>query len=150
MNPVIQECPDGPTSVVSVFRNDSSAAFFDGAAREALLVKQCTECGHLRAARRSVCRRCGSPEYAWRDAAGTGTLITWAVNAASPSSGRGVSQPFGLIELPEGPWLESLLVGVESKDLYEGAPFVVTFVRGPDGDVFPAFRPSPSPESDLE
>ncbi len=150
MNPSIQESPDGPTSEVSVFRNDSSAAFFDGAAREALLVKQCTECGHLRAARRSVCRRCGSPEYAWRDAAGTGTLITWAVNAASPSSGRGVSQPFGLIELPEGPWLESLLVGAESKDLYEGAPFVLTFVRGPDGDVFPAFRPSPSPESDLE
>ena len=36
MNPSIQESPDGPASEVSVYRNDSSAAFFDGATRQVL------------------------------------------------------------------------------------------------------------------
>ena len=139
MSASAQGTPEQASAAASVYRSESSADFFDAAARGVLLVRRCTVCEHVRAARRALCRRCGSGDFAWLEARGAGTLMSWAANATKDSSAE--SSPFGLIQLAEGPWLESLLIDTEAADLYEGAHFVVTFVRGPEGDTFPAFRP---------
>jgi hypothetical protein len=61
---------------------------------------------------------------------------------------------FGLVELSEGPWLESLLADVDPMDLWPGMPVVVTFVRGAEGDPYPAFvpanRPAGGPEGHVQ
>ena len=129
-----------PGVSVSVYRSESSAEFFNAAARQVLVLKQCSECEHLRIARRPTCRNCGSTNYTWQDAVGSGVLISWAANARS--YGQSQNKLFGLVELDEGPWMEAILVETRPEDLYAGARFFVTFVRGSEGDPFPAFRPA--------
>lgn len=132
--------PDGvqpdPT-MMSVERNRSSADFFDAAARGELLLKRCVNCAHVRAARRPTCRACGHSASTGLAASGRGTLVTWAAHPA-----RGESSPrrvFGMVELAEGPWMESALVDVAEDRLRGGLGMRVTFVSGAEGEAYPAF-----------
>jgi uncharacterized OB-fold protein len=123
----------------SVHRSTSSSEFFTGAADGKLLLRECSQCGHLRAARRPNCRGCGSHAALYHAARGTGQLISWGVHP--PARGR-AAWAFGLIELSEGPWLEARLAEADPADLWAGMPVVVTFVRGAEGDPYPAFLPA--------
>ncbi|GAA4474982.1 OB-fold domain-containing protein [Rhodococcus olei] len=123
---------------LSVGRSGSSAEFFVAAERGVLVLRRCTECGHRRIARRDVCRACGGRTFDWVDACGRGTLVAWGVNPAAPDGG--VVRPFGLVELDEGPWLESAL-DVDPAALLVGLELELVIVRGAEGDPYPAFRP---------
>jgi uncharacterized OB-fold protein len=124
---------------VTVHRSASSAEFFDAAARSRLLIRRCLRCANVRAARRFLCRHCGSADAEWCEASGRAELVSWGANPANYPTPRML---FGLLDLAEGPWVESLLIDARPRHLYPGAPFVVTFVRGPEGDAFPAFTPA--------
>lgn len=121
----------------SVHRNSSSAEFFDGAVRGELLIKSCRACGHFRAARRDLCRSCGTSEFDWADASGEATLISWAFH---PPTEDGPGSLFGLVEITEGPWLESILIGIDQLALRPGMPLRVTFIAGEEGEPYPAFQ----------
>lgn len=123
----------------SVERNSSSAEFFDGAVRGELWIKSCRACGHFRAARRDPCRSCGTPEFDWAVASGDATLISWAVH---PATEDGPASLFGLVEIAEGPWLESILIGIDQLALWPGMPLRVTFIAGEKGEPYPAFQPA--------
>ena len=124
----------------SVERNEQSAAYFDAAAEGRLLIRRCEQCGHSMLARRFVCHNCGGTRLAWETAAGTGELRSWAVNPTG--SGETPATTFGLVELSEGPWVESLLLVGADVLPSVGLSMVVVFVRGPVGEVYPAFAPA--------
>lgn len=126
----------------SVYSSASSSEVFAGAAEGKLLLRKCSYCGHLRAARRPTCRQCGSHAALYQAARGTGHLVSWGVHP--PARGR-AAWAFGLVELSEGPWLEALLAEADPADLWVGMPLVVTFVRGAEGDPYPAFAPADRP-----
>ncbi|MGC4934781.1 Zn-ribbon domain-containing OB-fold protein [Gordonia sp. DT30] len=126
---------------VTVHRSESSAPFFDATAHGELLIRECSSCGHLRAARRGTCRQCGHESFEYRPAEGTGTVISWAINPGSTKREPSTPMVFGLVELSEGPWLESLLIGIAPEDMWVGLPVAVRFVRGVEGESFPAFGP---------
>lgn len=121
----------------SVTRNTESAPFFDAAARQTLLARQCSCCGHLRAARRRTCRRCGDAQASWLPVSGAATLVTWARHPMR--DGIGGSGLFGMVELDEGPWMEAILVDVDDDHLRAGLRLQAQFVSGEDGDVYPVF-----------
>lgn len=127
---------------VSVHRSDSSAAFFDAAAESTLLIRRCAECSRHRVARRFACRHCGSTTFEWVAASGRAELVSWAANPATQAQETPDPIRFGLVELAEGCWLETLLVNTTPTDLQPGAAFTVVFAHGPEGDTFPAFAPA--------
>jgi uncharacterized protein len=129
-------------SIPQVQRDDSSAPFFDAAARGELLIKRCSDCGVYGPPRQRSCRRCGS-EMGWQPASGEATLITWTTKpSADPDT---APTPFGYVELAEGAWLETLLVDLSPGDRIEGAPLQVQFLREGTGEPIPVFGPANSP-----
>lgn len=124
---------------LTVERTSGSADFFDAASRGELRLLRCGSCQAVRIARRAVCRACGAAESERIVASGHGALVTWARHPAPASGDEG--QLFGIVELDEGPWLESALVGVPASRLEQGLSLSVVWVRGESGEVYPAFGP---------
>jgi len=124
-------------SFTTVERNAASADFFDAAARGELILARCTSCGALRIPRRAVCVRCGESLSNPSAASGRGALITWARHPAREEDSPG--HFFGVVELEEGPWLESTLVGIPMDLLQPGLPLAVVWVSGDSGETYPAF-----------
>jgi len=120
-------------------RDEASAPFFDGAAREELMIRRCAACGHAHAPATATCPDCGAADPDWVPAAGTATLVTWAVpyekGAAAPAL------VFGLVELAEGPWMHTR-VDADPAVLRAGAPLTVRFVHPEDGESYPIFVPA--------
>lgn len=121
----------------TVERNAASASFFDAAARGELILARCASCDALRIPRRAVCARCGESPSIPSAASGRGALVTWARHPARGEDSLG--HVFGIVELEEGLWLESTLVGIPTDLLQPGLPLVVVWVRGDGGETYPAF-----------
>jgi uncharacterized protein len=116
---------------VGVIRADErSAAFFEAAARDVLLIKRCADCGRWLDPGATGCTGCGEADPPWEPAAGRGTLISWAVlHAATPGAAEATpaaaeataadagddpdaaASVLALVELDEGPWLRTRLDG---------------------------------------
>lgn len=136
------------TPRTSVLRSTSSSEFFDGTARGELLLRRCSDCAHVRLARRPICRACGSEVSEYIPAQGSGEVITWAANPPSRNSSNTESTLFGMVELTEGPWIETLLIDIAADDLWVGKPVAVSFVRGTEGEAYPVFGPSVDTDDD--
>lgn len=128
--------------MTGVARDEASAAFFDASAEGRLLLRRCPTCERWWP---MYAHRCtDDTPLEWAAAAGTGTLVTWAVDhgpaldpALSPPDGTGTV--LGLVEVAEGPWLHLPVVGVPTGELRAGMALEVTFVQPDEGEVLPAF-----------
>jgi uncharacterized OB-fold protein len=128
----------------AIARDDASAPFFDAAAEGTLLLRRCPTCGQWSAPHHARCADGSALE--WAPAAGTATLVSWAVDPlpavdeqlATPSGGTCL----GLVELAEGPWMHVAIVGVDPAVLHEGDALAVRFVRPGGGEPAPAFAPA--------
>lgn len=129
------------TSSPPVIRDDRSAPFFDGAARDVLLIRACTNCGHLLEPEARVCFACGGGELEWSESSGRGQLISWAVVHQPPHPAFANLVPFaiGLVELDEGPWLHGRIAGIPLDRLREGMPLHAAFVHPDGADSYPYF-----------
>jgi len=146
---------------VGVIRADErSAAFFEAAARDVLLIKRCAGCGRWLDPGATGCTGCGEADPPWEPAAGRGTLISWAVlHAATPGAAEAAAADAGddpdaaasvlaLVELDEGPWLRTRLEGADGEGpaapragLRPGLRVAAAFVHPADGESYPVFRP---------
>jgi uncharacterized protein len=154
---------------VGVIRADErSAAFFEAAARDVLLIKRCAGCGRWLDPGATGCTGCGEADPPWEPAAGRGTLISWAVlHAATPGAAEAAAADAGddpdaasvlaLVELDEGPWLRTRLEGTggagpaappaegtggaRPAGPRAGLRVVVCFVHPAEGESYPVFRP---------
>ena len=135
-------------AVAPVFRDDASAAFFDGTARGELLIRHCVPNGHALAPDQTQCPRCGSTELEWVGASGRAQLVSWAVVHTRPANPGDAEQTdvLGLVELEEGPWMHAALIPGDSADrqrnLRIGQDLIVDFVESGEGETLPAFRPA--------
>jgi uncharacterized OB-fold protein len=112
-------------------RDQASAAFFDGTANGELLLHLCRSCGRLSPPRMSQCLYCGSVSLDWKPAAGTATLVSWAIPYDRSGTAIAVA---GLVELTEGPWLLARIVDVTTDLLAAGLTLTVGFERSGDDE----------------
>jgi hypothetical protein len=117
-----------------VGRDDSTAAFFDGTAAGQFLIRRCQPAGHASRPQARQCATCGSTELRWEPAAGGGRLVSWAV-----VPGRGV---VAIVELDDGPWWWSELVGADPATLTEGQRLRLVFEQPEGGEAVPVFEPA--------
>ena len=92
-----------------------------------------------------MCTDCLSEGFEWTPAAGTGRLQSWVVLHAKPSLDGTTPEPriIATVELAEGPWIASALMGVDVDRVTGGMTVVVAFERPDDSEAIPVFRPAP-------
>lgn len=124
--------------------DDASRPFFEGARRGVLMIERCLTCRAALAPGSIVCSECLSDQLEWVEASGRGTLFTFAVMHQRYHPGFAAEIPYniGVVELSEGPRLNTNVVGVANADLRVGMPVVVTFERLSDEVSLPRFRPA--------
>ena len=98
--------------------------FFDGARRGELMIQQCTQCSTSLAPGTAVCTECLSESLNWVQASGRGTLFTFGIMHQTYHPGFAGDSPYNVavVELEEGPRLNTNIVGVPNEDLKVGMP----------------------------
>ena len=124
--------------------DEPSQPFFDGAQRGELMIQHCTACGASLAPGSRACTECLSEALEWVPASGKATLFTFAVMHQKYHPGFFDALPYNIavVELDEGPRLNTNVVGIANAELRVGMPLVVTFEDVGDGVVLPKFRPA--------
>lgn len=118
-----------------------TAPWWDAARRGELLVRRCAGCGRAHLYPRPFCPSCWSEDVGWESAAGTATLYTWSEVHANdlPPFAERVPYIAAIVDLDEGPRLETTIVGATEAELSVGMRLKVDFADA--GDVrIPVFR----------
>lgn len=136
-------------TVGPVARNEDTEKFFDATAAGLFLLRRCQPGGHFNRPQAEVCNRCGSVQLEEIPAAGRATLVSWAVVPGRSRDGRPAGEPAipAVVELEEGPWWWSKLVGADPVDLREGMALRLRFERADGGEAVPVFGPAGGPGS---
>jgi uncharacterized OB-fold protein len=120
--------------------------FWEGAARHALLIARCADCGFYVHPPRPACRNCLSENIAPHEVCGRGTVwaYTVSVTAYHPYWTGKVPYVLAVVELDEQPGLgvTTNIVGCPEDLLRVGLPVEVTFQEAAPGLTLPVFRPA--------
>ena len=125
--------------------DELSKPFFDGAARGVLMIRRCRSCGtYLAPAVEEICPECLGEELEWAEAAGRATLYSFGVMHQFYHAAFSDELPYNvaIVELTEGPRLQTNIVGVDVAALRVGMPLAVTFEEVAPGRMLPKFRPA--------
>src|ERR1700761_5949064 len=120
-----------------VRRDGATAEFFDGTARGEFLLVKDTRSGEVLAPQFDTTV---DPErYVRTPAAGTGTVVSWAVVHQREADGSAARIPVAIVELDEGPgWWTSVAGADPDADLL-GRRVRVAFETIGDGEAIPYF-----------
>ncbi|KOG61376.1 MULTISPECIES: Zn-ribbon domain-containing OB-fold protein [Streptomyces] len=126
-----------------VVRDRDSAEFFDGTRRGVFLLRRSRTGEYLDPAAVPVlCEEAGLTSVA---ASGTGRIVTWAILHGRGDGRAPVRTVVAIVELDEGPWWWSRIVGVDPDEDLSDLRVEVDFVAsGPDPrhEAVPVFRPA--------
>lgn len=122
--------------------DEPSRPFFEGAMAGRLMLMKCSACGAVRLPSRQHCDECLSPDVAWIEASGLGTVRTFGIMHQRYHPGFAADIPYNvtIVELDEGPRLPTNLVGVVNADIRVGMRVKVEWERHADVAI-PRFRP---------
>lgn len=124
-----------------VSRNDATAAFFDGTAKGLFLLQRCPE-GHWNRPQAVRCQQCDRTDLEAAPASGAGRLVSWVVVHPRPGAENpGPPTVPAIVELEEGPWWWTLLVGADPATLRAGRPVRVGFERPEGSEAVPVWTP---------
>ena len=93
---------------------EASQPFWDGLKAHEVRIQQCADCGHWIFFPRAHCPACASRRLDWRAVSGEGTLYAYTVARVPtlPEFTDEMPQLLAVVELDEGPHLNTTLVGV--------------------------------------
>jgi uncharacterized OB-fold protein len=121
--------------------DETSAPFFDGAARGELVLQRCGSCGAFMWPVKPRCVECFSADVEWSPASGRAELYSFAVvHQRYP----GFEEPYVLatVETAEGVRFNTSVVGADPGELEIGMRLEVVFERVSEDVVVPKFRPA--------
>jgi hypothetical protein len=125
--------------VNALHRDAQSAEFFDATADGRLLLRKCGNCGHISEPRTEMCPQCAATTLSWTPSAGKGSITAYGV--INRRSGDGPSRvPVAIVELDEGPWLSTQIVGSDPDAAHVGSRVELTFERPDGSEAVPVFR----------
>jgi uncharacterized OB-fold protein len=128
--------------VGAVVADASSEWFFTGTRRREFLLPRCERCGHLSEPLAQQCASCAGTDLSGVAASGHASLVSWAVVHSKPdAAGSTDTTVICIVELAEGPWWWSQLVGVAPDQLAVGLPLLVHYESAGEGyEWVPVFR----------
>jgi hypothetical protein len=99
-----------------------SQPYWDGLRQHQVRVQRCGDCSHWIFFPRAHCPSCGSRNLSWQAVSGLATLYTWTAARVPtlPEFGDEMPQLLAVVELDEGPRINTTLVGVQPDKLRVG------------------------------
>ena len=124
--------------------DEDTQPWWDAAREGKLLIKRCGACGKAHFYPRPFCPHCWSPDVAWEEASGKATLYTYSIvrrNDLPPFPSR-VPYVAAVVDLEEGPRMQTNLEGCAEADIAIGMPLQVAFRKETEEFTVPVFRPA--------
>src|SRR5215207_11694983 len=117
--------------------DDYTQPFFEGAKNGVLVIRHCNTCRTFLAPVSKICTECLGEDVEWRAVSGNGTLHTFGVMHQRYHPGFDAEIPYNIavVQLDEGPRVQSNIVGCANDKLRVGMALVATFERAGE-DVF--------------
>lgn len=117
--------------------------FWDGTAQGKLLLPKCQNCGSINWYPKVFCPECGKFGVDWIEAAGTGTVYTFAITRRGAGN-YAQAGPYVLayVELDEGPRIMTNIVDADLEKLAVGDKVTVVFHDTGQGTALPRFKPA--------
>lgn len=135
--------------ILPVVRDEATAEFFDGTASEKFLLRVCADCAHVRGPELPMCTLCQCEAWSTVEAAGPGRVVSWIVVHQRAAADGSVAAPriIATVELDEGPWVVSALVGMDPGFVVGNLLVELAYSTGESdeaGETVPVFRPATS------
>ena len=124
----------------------TSQPYWDGLARNQILMQQCADCASWVFYPRSRCTRCLSESLTWKEVSGRGTVFTYSIatQPTGPMFADETPQLIAIVELDNGVRLTTTLITDDIADdiaaLRVGVPVEPVFDHGSDGMTLLRFR----------
>ena len=119
-----------------------SQPYWDGCAAGELLFQRCDTCGTIPARPASVCPHCHGRALSWERSSGVGSLYSWTVVWRPQHPAFRVPYAPAVVELEEGAFLMTAMIGCEPEDLRAGMRVEVEFHPADAEMTLPYFRPA--------
>lgn len=130
------QAPGVPTGHTSV----AATPYWEGCRRGELRYQRCDACGASNLRPASSCARCDG-EVSWAVSLGRGRLYSWTVVWRPQHPSFRVPYAPAIVQLDEGFFLLTAIVGCEPDDLRADLPVEVEFHPAGDEITLPYFRP---------
>jgi len=125
---------------------DASRPFWEGLKAHRVQIQQCGDCAHWLFFPREHCPACASHRLAWREISGQGTLYTFTVARVPtlPEFTDELPQLLAVVQLDEGPHLNTTLVGVAPEAVKIGQRVTPVFDDRPGSTTLLRYTPEGS------
>jgi len=115
------------------------AVWFENVKQGKFRIQHCNACGKNFFYPRPFCVHCGSPDWAWIDASGKGTVYSTTVVRVRPEDGQDYN--IALIDLAEGPRMMSRVTDIPAPEVKIGMA-VQAYIGPLDKETLVLFRPA--------
>jgi len=136
--------PSAGTTIPLPVPTPDNAGFWEACRHHELRLQYCARCGAVRHPPRPTCPQCVSFDFEWRRASGRGIVYTFTIVHGPTLAAFQASAPYNVvvIQLVEGPFFVSNLVGCSADRITVGMPVEVVFEDVSDTVTLPKFRPA--------
>jgi uncharacterized OB-fold protein len=117
-----------------------SKPFWDACREERLVVQRCGDCGTYVFIPQPCCSECLGEKLEWVESSGRGTLYSYTTVHRPQQPTFQVPYTVVIVELEEGWYMLSNLIGVEPGEIEIGSPLEVFFEKRSDEITLPLFR----------
>ena len=122
---------------------DDNREYWDYCKQHQLRMQKCNNCGFIRFPPGILCPECHSMDAEWVQLSGTGKIYSFVVyrRAFHPSYEGDIPYAVAVIQLTEGPRMESNITGAGVEDISIDIPVEVYFDDVTDEISLPKFKP---------
>lgn len=130
---------DKPLPVI----NEDNKPYWEYCKKHELRMQKCSSCGHIRFPVSIICPRCHSLEAEWTKLSGKGKVYSYVIYrmAYHPAYKNDIPYAVAIIELEEGPRMESNVTGCKPDDIKIDMPVEVYFDDVTADVSLPKFKP---------
>ena len=118
-----------------------SAAYWDACSRGELVFLRCDTCQTIARRPTTICGSCQGRSLSWVPSSGRGRLYSWTVVWRPQHPSFHVPYAPAIVELDEGWWMMSAIIGCPPEDLQADMALHVEFHQASDEINLPYFRP---------
>ena len=124
--------------------NEETKPYWEHCKKHELRMQKCTACGYTRFPISMVCPRCHSVEAEWTKLSGKGKVYSYIIyrQAYHPAYKDEIPYVVAIIQLDEGPRMESNIIGCNVEDVKIDMPVEVHFDDVTAEVSLPKFRPA--------
>ena len=123
--------------------DDENKPYWEYCKKHELRMQKCTQCGYIRSRISIICPKCNSMEYEWTKLSGKGKVFSFIVyhRAFHPAYANEIPYDVAIIELDEGPRMQSNVTGCDVSEIKIDMPVEVYFDDVTEDISMPKFKP---------